>query len=208
MKQIAPLPPIFHEFHQTGGVLEFAAFEDAQGTEDEIIEAIASTLNHIAPVNTEALRSIGPRRITRQQFLGDWHDPESAALIRVGDWKIEGEKKLRTNPRFADIGQKKIVSGGGPIPEAGAGGQFAFAFTDPPYGLRASYGDVQILFDQICEFLMPPGSEVDILDWSSDRLPEVCDYFIAGMEWWGVFLFSLYAPALKRLTIIAGSSTD
>lgn len=63
-------------------------------------------------------------------------------------------------------------------------------------------------FDQICEFLMPPGSEIDILDWSSDRLPDVCAYFTDGMEWWGVFLFSLYLPALKRLTIIAGSSTD
>lgn len=208
MKRIAPLPPAFREFEQTGGVLEFAVFEDAQGTEDELISAIASTLNPIAPVNTEALRSIGSRHITRQQFFGDWYDLDSASLIRVGDWKIEGERKLRTNPRFADIGQKKIISGGGSIPEAGTGGQFAFAFTEPPYGLRASYGEIQILFDQIREFLMPPGSQIDILDWSSDRLPDVCTYFADGMEWWGVFLFSLYVPALKRLTIIAGSTTD
>ena len=38
--------------------------------------------------------------------------------------------------------------------------------------------------------------------------PAVSDYFAAGMEWWGVFLFSVYVPALQRLTIIAGSSTD
>ena len=40
------------------------------------------------------------------------------------------------------------------------------------------------------------------------RLAEVSDYFESGLEWWGVFLFSIYVPALRRLVIIAGSATD
>ncbi|MGH8777751.1 hypothetical protein [Paraburkholderia sp.] len=207
MKKLEPLPPMFRRLQQIGGVLEFIVFEEAEGTEDEIAAAMCSTLSEIATVNTDALRSIGYRRITQREFFGDWYDLDRKALIRCGDWKIEGGKELH-NPRFVDIGDRKIISGGGSIPDAGSGGQFAFAFTDPPYKLRAPYGEVQVLFDQICGFLMPPGFDVDILDWSSDRLPDVSDYFVDGMEWWGVFLFSVYVSGLKRLTIIAGSSTD
>jgi hypothetical protein len=29
-----------------------------------------------------------------------------------------------------------------------------------------------------------------------------------GMEWWGIFLFSIHVPAIERLTIVAGSTTD
>jgi steroid 5-alpha reductase family enzyme len=67
---------------------------------------------------------------------------------------------------------------------------------------------VQAVFDEIRDFILPPAHQYEICDWSSPRLPEVSDYFTDGMEWWGVFLFSIYVPALKRLTIVAGSTTD
>ncbi|MBN9467142.1 MAG: hypothetical protein J0J10_00035 [Bosea sp.] len=57
-------------------------------------------------------------------------------------------------------------------------------------------------------FLFPPLQKAEITDWSSPKLPEVSDYFADGMEWWGVFLFTIYLPDLKRLTVIAASATD
>jgi steroid 5-alpha reductase family enzyme len=67
---------------------------------------------------------------------------------------------------------------------------------------------VQTLFEEIRDFILPPALECEICDWSSPRLPEVSDYFADGMEWWGIFLFSVYIPALNRLTVVAGSTTD
>ncbi len=46
------------------------------------------------------------------------------------------------------------------------------------------------------------------MDWSSPRLPEASRFFAAGMEWWGVFLFTIYVPQIRRLTVIAGSTAD
>ncbi|WP_027999280.1 hypothetical protein [Sinorhizobium arboris] len=63
-------------------------------------------------------------------------------------------------------------------------------------------------FEEVRDFILPPFDGSEILDWSDARLPEVSDYFDAGAEWWGVFLFSVYIPARRRLTIVAGSTTD
>ena len=43
---------------------------------------------------------------------------------------------------------------------------------------------------------------------SSSALPDVSDYFADGMEWWGVFLFSIYTAETRRLAIIMASTTD
>lgn len=67
---------------------------------------------------------------------------------------------------------------------------------------------MQTVFDGIMDFMLPPAHESAICDWCGPELPEVSDYFAAGMEWWGVFLFSIHVPAIRRLTIIAGSASD
>ena len=64
------------------------------------------------------------------------------------------------------------------------------------------------IFHAVRRFILPPDLEHDILDWAHPELPEVADYFAQGMEWWGVFLFTIHVPALNRLTAIAGSTTD
>jgi hypothetical protein len=64
------------------------------------------------------------------------------------------------------------------------------------------------VFEKIRDFILPPLEGAEIFDWSSPQLPEVSDYFDPGMEWWGVFLFSIHVPAMTRLTVIAGSTSD
>jgi hypothetical protein len=68
--------------------------------------------------------------------------------------------------------------------------------------------EVQELFTAVRKFVLPPNLEHHILDWTSPRLPEVSKFFAAGMEWWGVFLFTVHVPAIRRLTVIAGSTSD
>ena len=89
-----------------------------------------------------------------------------------------------------------------------AGGQFAYAFSCPPYRLQAKASAIQSTFDEIREFISPSKTEIHIWHWSNPALPQVSDYFAAGMEWWVVYLFSIHVPARRRLTIIAGSATD
>jgi hypothetical protein len=73
---------------------------------------------------------------------------------------------------------------------------------------RAPPDEVQTVFEEIKEIMLPPKRHCEIADWSNERLPEVSDYFEDGMDWWGVFLFSMHVPSMRRLTIIAGSATD
>lgn len=207
MKRIQTLPAAFKRFEAMAGALDFAVFENASGRKDEILSVVPQVLGSAFPVDLEKLRSLEGRRLTERAFFGDWYDCESGMLLRLGEYTTDTGSALR-NPKLKTLDDLKIVSGSSPLPEAGAGGQFAYAFSWTPYRLQGKPGEVQAVFEEIRDFILPPFQDSEILDWSSPRLPEVSDYFEAGMEWWGVFLFSLYIPSLQRLTLIAGSTTD
>ena len=204
MKAVERLPREFGRLRQIGGVLQFAVYEDAGDDEAEALAAISSA---IPDLNTDTLKSLGCRRIDKRSFFGDWYDAETDSVLKIGEYTTSDGKKL-VNPRLKDLEGIHIRSGGSPLPEAGAGGQFAYAFSWTPYGLKAGPEQVQELFTAITKFVLPPNLEHDILDWSSPRLPEVSKFFAAGMEWWGVFLFTVHIPVIRRLTVIAGSTSD
>lgn len=145
-------------------------------------------------------------------FFGDWFDPVDRSLIRLGDWDTLDGQRLH-NPKLKNLtgkgyGRGEKMSGGGRGIVAGEGGQFAYAFSNPPYPLRARPSEVQELFDDITAFIIPSDQQATILDWTSPRLPEASDYFVSGMEWWGAFLFTVHVPLLARLTAIAASTSD
>lgn len=187
-----------------GGVLKFSLFEDAEGDEASALAAISAV---VPDIDTKVLRSLGSRRIEDKVFFGDWYDAEGDALLRLGRHRTSDGREL-TDPCFEDLDSTGIVSGSSSIPDAGSGGQFAYAFSCTPYGLRAKPSVVQERFRKIRDIVLPPDLAHAILDWSHPRLPEASPYFAAGMEWWGVFLFTVHVPALGRLTGIAGSATD
>jgi len=59
----------------------------------------------------------------------------------------------------------------------------AYAFSWTPYELRTTPEEVQKLFDQIAEFILPTNLHHKILDWGGGDLSKVSPYFAAGMEW-------------------------
>ncbi|RVT97129.1 hypothetical protein EOD42_09905 [Rhodovarius crocodyli] len=194
-------PTAFRRYAAMGGVLDFSVREDAQGSRAEILAALAQLLGE---VDVAALR---PRPIERDSFLGDWHDAAQGLLLKRGEY-VTADGVTLVNPPFTLLEGVRIRTGMGQVPEMGAGGQFAYAFAEPPYPLTAPPGEVQAAFAGIRDFILPPGQAAEILDWSSPELARVAPYFEQGAEWWGMFLFSIHVPALKRLTIIAGSATD
>lgn len=207
MQRLHRLPSPFQRFSKIGGVLDFGVFDETDGTEAEIIEAVGATLGKVRRFDGERLIELGGRAIFEPALLGDWFDVESGTLIKRGDWRTADGRELQ-NPKLTSLGGVKIMSGASPIPEIGAGGQLAFAFTCPPYSLRAKPPEVQDLFDAIIAFLLPRGLQHEIRDWSRPALVEVSDYFEAGAEWWGIYLYTIRTPELRRLTVIAGSTTD
>jgi hypothetical protein len=207
MTPIEKLPSAFKRYRKMLGVLDFAVFEDAAGTEEEILSVIPQALRHSHKFDADQLRQLGCRRITERAFYGHWYDLDNGHLLKVGGWRTADGRELE-NPKLKKLDGVKIMSGAAPCPEAGAGGQFAYAFSCPPYGLKGRPSEVQAVFDAIRDFILPSDQRSEICDWSSPQLPEVSDYFAAGMDWWGVFLFSIYTPEIKRLSIVAGSTTD
>jgi len=207
MKLVDNLPPAFKRYEKMLGVLDFAVFDEANGTEEEILSAIPQVLRHSNSFDAARLRLLGCKRIRESAFFGEWYDPDSGNLLKVGNYRAADGSELQ-NPTLKKLDGVKIMSGASSCPEPGAGGEFAYAFSNPPYGLQARPSEVQAVFAEVRDFILPPAHRGEICDWSNPRLSEVSDYFAAGMEWWGVFLFSIHIPAIDRLTIIAGSTTD
>jgi hypothetical protein len=200
---LSDLPKAFVRYQQIGGVLDFAIFHDAEGGDAEAVAAMAQC---VPGWRAHKAAALAPRPIAWSAFLGDWCDAATGALMKLGSYTTSDGRML-LDPALTDLQGLRIVNGGGQIPEIGTGG-FAYAFSSPPYGLQAEPDKVQGLFAAICEHIRPAGLEHRIIDWSSPRLAEVSDYFKAGLEWWGVFLFSIHVPARRQLTVIFGSTTD
>lgn len=198
---------VFKPYYEMGGVLQFVVYDGAQDAENDSLAAIHDGLANTGNLNESAFKKLKGRQISPVQFFGDWYDSADGNLIKLGNiTTIDGQSF--TNPKLLSLEKLQVMSSGSPGVEVGAGGQFAYAYLNPPYGLSASPAKIQKAFDDIREAILPASHSAIILDWTSPSLDEVSDYFKAGKEWWGVFLFSIYIPDLKKLTIIAGSATD
>lgn len=198
------LPSPFKSYRRIGGVLKFVVFDEAEGDEASLLEAISAAVPNI---DIEVLKSLGRRRIDKRTFYGDWYNADADALLRLGS-HTTGDGRELVDPKLTDLERARVIYSAAPCPDAGAGGQFAFAFFNTPYGLRAPPWRIEELFHTIRDVILPPGQEQVILDWSHPRLPEASPYFAAGMEFWGVFLFTIHVPAWEQLTVIAGSTSD
>lgn len=197
----------FKPFAKMGGVLGFAVFDGAANDEVDARAAIHDTLLPFGRVDDGELNALHPRRLNEAQFFGDWYDPSSGDLVWNGSVTVTDGRHL-TRPTFRALDGVKVRSSGSSIPDMGEGGQFAYAFANPPYGLTGSRGRVQAVFDSVRHTLLPSGHACTITDWTSPDLDKVSAYFTPGKEWWGVFLFTVRDATTGRLTVIIGSATD
>ena len=207
MRPIEKLPPQFRLFEKKGGVLEFAVFEDCDGGDEEIFEGIVSAIPSRYEIESEVLRGQGYRKISERKFFGDWYDFERGDLLKKGHHTtVRGGTMI--DPPLRKLDKVRFESGGASLPDIGGSGQFAYAFSHPPYGLSGYPSEIQTVFEQIRDYILPPEEMSIIYDWSNPQLPKVSKFFEAGSEWWGMFLFSIYVPEMRKLTIIAGSTSD
>ncbi len=197
---------IFAPFYRMGGVLGFAVYDHADNDEADARAAIHDTLVKLGKVDDLALNSLHPRQLSEAQFFGDWYTPDGN-LVWNGTITTSDGRRLE-RPTFRTLAGVKVASASAGGPDIGQGGQFAYAFANPPYPLTAPYDHVQRVFDGIRHALLPPGDTCIITDWTRPDLDKVSAYFAPGKEWWGVFLFTIYDTSTRRLTVIIGSATD
>lgn len=139
------------------------------------------------------------RRIDEREFLGSrYHHVRNGLIVR-------GESPLQNEFFFhQDRFEPKNILGRGTI-DNGIGTGYAYAFSDPPYGIRLRSKEIAALFTKVNNYLLGGISKQSIIfkwptDWSN--------YFDAGHEWWGSFLWSFANPGDSRIIVILASSTD
>lgn len=112
-------------------------------------------------------------------------DEETAWHYDCGE--AEG-KRVETAVLFAGISDER-------------GANYRGAFCCPPYGVRCSDKD----FDIVNAALFPRGTDtLEVYEWTTDW----SEYFDAGHEWWGALCYTVYDKALDRFVVIMASATD
>jgi len=212
MKRLAE-PEALPQFRAAGGVVDYSVFEGAGHDQDSVKIAMGRHFNELRDlwrpwVKLEELFRLPHREIDQGTFFGDWYDLNTRSLVLCGSGSIEGRGKL-VNPLFVDLNDCSIGEyWGSSRPEIGSGGQYAYAFCNPPYSIDASFLQLQMCWREINKFILPTEHYVIITDWSSSELGKLSNYFEAGLEWWGVFLFTIFTPELQQLAVVSASTTD
>jgi hypothetical protein len=199
----------FGPYYKMGGVLRFNVYEGASNDDAHARSAIRDTLVQEGKVNDRALNALQPRRLNEAQFFGDWYNPSDGSLVWNGSVTLADGRQL-TRPTFRALAGVETTShsSSASVPDVDQDGQFAYAFANPPYPLKGPSDQIQQVFDDVRRTLLPPGDACVITDWTSSDLDEVSDYFAAGKEWWGMFLFTIRDTTTGRMTVIIGSATD
>jgi hypothetical protein len=208
-------PKIIDEFNKIGGVVDFSFFSDVDSLENCAEAAFREHFSSASMWSTDfpntfdatVIGQLPRRAIWKKEFLGNSYDADRKMLRLVGGGTLTDGTELE-NPTFEELFGKKTSNWANGLPDVGSGGNFAYAFSQPPYGLQADYKEKQRIFDAVMTHLFPDQIRIEITDWSSTELTKLSSYFLHGMDWWGVFLFTLYAPSLRQLTVISASTSD
>ena len=140
------------------------------------------------------------KQLSRAEFLGSRYDLRRNGLI------VHGGKEPFLNEFlfYLDNAKSENVIPFSQI-DNGIGTGYAYAFSDPPYQLRLLAKDKGRIFATINSNLLGGIDDTSVIyEWPTDWT----DYFDAGKEWWGSFLWSFANHALSRVVIIAASATD
>jgi hypothetical protein len=78
------------------------------------------------------------------------------------------------------------------------------AFSDAPHGQQIVEPELSERFEEVNHLLFGDLSVWSIRRWSTDW----SNYFNAGLEWWGAFLWTLVSPDRLRAVWVGASTTD
>jgi hypothetical protein len=99
---------------------------------------------------------------------------------------------------------------------------FFQSFYDPPYTTSWTEAQRIPIFEKWCRLIgLTPEDQPEVIDWVHDPSQKIenfpddlagrCawnDYFEAGLEWWGVWCFTIWNPKQQTLAVVMASATD
>lgn len=204
-------------YREAEGVLDFGLFESKNDASPDdhrraVLQLFAAIIDewNLSPAVLKLTidrRDFAAERISLREFLGWHYDRERDCLVLRGresgylndyftfPYLIDGEC-LRDHSMLEDQWDSNFEVGEG----------FAYAFSEPPYGMSSGGPkDLNTLFHGLCFALFGGLSEdLNIYRWETDW----SNYFDAGREWWGTFLWTIQRPGSSNIAVIAGSTTD
>lgn len=210
-----PMQALAIIYEQADGVLEFFQADcPIQPSPEQIrpliiqfIKTLSKELGSGSYSIDKTQLNFSGQRISLREFLGWAYDSEQGCILKRGlgrhhlnDYFTfpyqEVESCLRNRRQMSEQWDSSLRVNEG----------FVYSFTEPPYGmsLRDSK-EMNNLFHGVCYSLFGGLSEdLEIYRWETHWT----DYFLAGREWWGEYLWSVYRPGDSKIAIIAGSTTD
>lgn len=199
---------LFQRFKEIGGCVDYVVLDCAPGQDVAAQElhqkaAIAGLEIIARRCAAYAAKASAEQSIPIGQFFSMRIDDERAGALmgkRISDREFLG-------PGY-DCDRKELAERQSYSEPAG----YAYAFSDPPYTLydyaekkRVSLREATELFHAINkEVLGRISSESVIFEWPVDW----SNYFDAGQEWWGSFLWTFANPGTHRIIVLAASTTD
>lgn len=165
-------------------------FHGANGAIDYICLAVESSDHGDSKAIHQAAAIFGIGKLPESQGASaPYSEPPSLRRKNFNGTKIEPASKFR--------GPDTSSSG---LPEG-----YLTAFIETPYNINLEKTEAIELFDQINLSLFGGiDDELEVYDWSGDWT----DYFDAGNEWWGAFLWTVRRPSSERIVWIGASTTD
>lgn len=215
---------LLQHFEEAGGVVDFVVFDCEENSSDSENHRKAvilgfkelqrrcsdyakrSSEEHSYPIrdyfkitiDEDAARSLVPVQITWEKFLGLRYEFERQGLI------VRGKGDFWNSFFFySDPAKKRNIIPSEEI-DYGIGTGFAYAFSSPPYRIQLSAEALGKLFDKFLNFIICGSSNSIIYEWPTNW----SNYFEAGEEWWGSFLWTLSNPDSNQIIVIAASTTD
>lgn len=198
--------PSYKRFLQADGEVGIAIGEDGRDTIGLHAEVLAHAIQSYCKqtVHSERLKDIDPLEIDAETFHGTWFDGNNGLLVHKGTVTTKDDRNV-FDPYFVDVADYKSLSSG--LPELWQPGGFAYAFCNPPYGLRITRSETQELYTSITSELLS-GQDVRIYNWHQRELIDAVPELAIGTEWWGVFAFTIFIPASSRIFGIVASTSD
>jgi len=198
--------PSYLRFLEADGEVAISICENGEDVLKHHSTVLAHAIQNcaIGNVDQDGLQQVYPLEIDIPTFHGSWFDCEKGLLINKG--MVTTKTGVSTiDPYFIDITDYSSRSSN--APDLWQLGGFAFAFCDPPYGLRTQRHETQKLYTEITSQLVPK-HDVKIYNWHRKELLEAVPQLGAGTEWWGVFAFTIFVPSSGCIFGLVASSTD
>jgi hypothetical protein len=198
-------------FNKAGCVFEFAVFrvtdifENQTALHKEVLDRLGIQVNEKAALAYDRLITKHPRYKVKP-FVGCKFETELATPIAVKPELVHALLELKP----WEVGKHFY-------------GAFFQSFRKPPYGTKWDDAQATEVFQLWTEMIgLAPSDKPQILDWVADPYkapvkgfypeePERCawsNYFQDGLEWWGVWCFTILNPRKQTMAALVASATD